>query len=259
MPDTPLSGRVAVVTGVSRRQGIAAAVARRLVADGAAVLLTGHSAHDAGHPWGAEPQAAAELVAGLRRDGGRVEHVEADLADPVAPAALLDRAGALGHVDILVAAHARSSNQDLAGLTSEELDRSFAVNTRSTLLLVQALAAQHDGRPGGRVVLFTSGQHAGAMPDELPYAASKAVLHQLTPSLAVALAPQQITVNCLDPGPTDTGWADPATRAAVARGVPAGRWGTPQDAARAVAWLVGPQAGWVTGQRLASDGGWSAV
>ena len=71
--------------------------------------------------------------------------------------------------------HARSSNQSLEQLTAEEIDLSYAVNTRATLLLVREFAAQHDDRTGGRVVLFTSGQYHGVMPDELPYIASKSV------------------------------------------------------------------------------------
>lgn len=149
--------------------------------------------------------------------------------------------------------------QDLEHLTAAEIDLSYAVNTRATMLLVQAYAAQHDGRPGGRVVAFTSGQYHGAMPAELPYIASKGALHELTPSLAVHLAPRGVTVNCVDPGPNDTGYADEATRAAVVTRNPGGRWSTPADTAKLVAWLVSDEADWVTGQTIASDGGWSAV
>ncbi len=155
--------------------------------------------------------------------------------------------------------HARSSAQTLEELTAEEIDLSYAVNTRASLLLVQAFAAQHDGRAGGRVVLFTSGQYHGAMPGELPYVASKAALHELTPSLAVPLMSRGITVNCVNPGPNDTGWADEATRAAVTARNPGRRWSTSADAAELVAWLVSDGAGWVTGQTVASDGGWSAL
>jgi len=95
------------------------------------------------------------------------------------------------------------------------------------------------------------------MPGELPCIASKAALHELTGSLAAHLAPRGITVNCVDPGPDDTGCADEATRAAVTPANPGGRWSTPADAARLVAFLLGDEAGWVTGQTTASDGGWS--
>jgi 3-oxoacyl-[acyl-carrier protein] reductase len=255
----PLDGRVALVTGASRRIAIGAAIARRLVADGAAVLVHSWSPHDAGQPWGADPGGADALVAELRAAGGRVVHVAADLADPAAPARLVDAAHSqFGRLDVLVANHARSSAQSLEQLTAAELDLTYAVNTRATLLLVQALAARHDGRPGGRVLTFTSGQYAGAMPAELPYIAAKAALHQLTRSLAVHLMPRGITVNCVDPGPNDTGYADAGLRAQVTATSPGGRWSTPADAARLVAWLVSDEAEWVTGQVIASDGGWSA-
>lgn len=255
----PLVGRVALVTGASRRTAIGAAISRRLSADGAAILVHSWSPHDAAQPWGADEGGPEALLADLRARGGAAEHVSADLADPRSPAALVRSArDAFGRVDILVANHARSSDQSLEELTADEIDLTFAVNTRATLLLVQAFAAQHDGAPGGRVVLFTSGQYHGGMPGELPYVASKGALHQLTPSLAIHLAPRGITVNCVDPGPNDTGWADDETRQAVAARHPGGRWSTPEDAARAVAWLVSDEADWITGQVLASDGGWSA-
>jgi 3-oxoacyl-[acyl-carrier protein] reductase len=260
MSHPPLRDRVVLVTGASRRQGIGAALARRAVADGACVVLHGWEPHDAEQPWGADPGGADALAAELRAAGGRVARVEADLAEPDAPAALVRAArDAFGHLDAVVANHARSSGRTLEDLTAAELDLTFAVNARATLLLVQAFAAQHDdARPGGRVVLFTSGQYHGAMPGELPYVASKAVLHELTASLAVHLAPRGITVNCVDPGPNDTGYADEDLRAAITAAMPAGRWGTPADAARLVGWLLGDESAWVTGQTIASDGGWSA-
>lgn len=255
-----MQGRAVLVTGASRRIAIGAAIARRLSAAGASVLVHSWAPHDAEQPWGSDPGGAEALVEELRSTGGRAEHVRADLADPGGPARLVDAAReAFGHLDVVVANHARSSAQGLEELTVEEIDLSYAVNTRASLLLTKAFAAQHDGRPGGRVVLFTSGQYHGAMPSELPYVASKAALHELTPSLAVHLMPRGITVNCVDPGPNDTGYADEATRAAVSARNPGRRWSTPDDAAKLVAWLVTDDADWVTGQTIASDGGWSAL
>lgn len=254
-----LEGRVALVTGASRRNAIGAAIARRLASAGARLVVHSWSLHDAEQPWGGDPDGADALVDELVAHGAETVHRPADFADSDAPARLLvDARQAFGHVDIVVANHARSSRQSLEQLTADELDLSFAVNARATLLLVQAFAAQHDGRPGGRVVLLTSGQYHSAMPDELPYVASKGALHQVTRSLAVHLAPRQITVNCIDPGPTDTGYATPDDLDRVAALIPAGRWGQPDDAARLVAWLVHDDAAWVTGQVIASDGGWSS-
>lgn len=199
------------------------------------------------------------LLNELRAAGGRVEHFAADFADPHAPAAVIDATHrAFGRLDVVVANHARSSSQTLEQLSAAEIDLSYAVNVRATLLLIQAFAARHDGRPDGRVVLFTSGQYHGAMPDELAYIATKAALHELTASLAVHLMPRDVTVNCVNPGPNDTGYADPATIAAVARHSPGGRWSTPVDTAKLIAWLVSDDADWVTGQTIASDGGWSS-
>jgi 3-oxoacyl-[acyl-carrier protein] reductase len=249
-----LAGRGALVTGVSRRIGIGYAIARRLRELGAGVFIQGFAPADASQSWGADPAGVAALAEELGAG-----YATSDFIDPGAPAALVETAAAaLGHVDILVANHAMSCDQDLAGLESDAIDATYAVNVRATLLLVQAYARLHDdARPGGRVVLFTSGQHLGPMTRELPYAASKAALHGLTASLAAELAPRGILVNTINPGPTDTGWATPELVEQELHRLPLGRWGTPDDAARLVAWLATDDAGWVTGQVLTSDGGFS--
>jgi len=255
-----LDGRVALVTGVSRRVGIGFAVARHLASAGADVFVHGWQQHDQEQPWGADPIGPEGVVAALGTllpaGAGHLAHLEADLADPAAPTALVRAAhDTFGHVDILIANHARSAAQDLFSLTADELDMSFGVNVRATLLLVRAFAEQHDGRPGGRVILFTSGQHVHPMPRELPYIASKGALHQLTPSLAATLVRRGILLNCINPGPTDTGYADTATRVELAARHPQGRWGAPDDVARLIAWLVSDEGRWVAGQVLVSDGG----
>jgi 3-oxoacyl-[acyl-carrier protein] reductase len=144
---------------------------------------------------------------------------------------------------------------DLEHLTASHIDRHLTVNVRASLLLVKAFAARHDGREGGRVVLMTSGQHLAPMQTELAYAASKGALHQITMSLAAHLAPRRITVNAINPGATDTGYATPAAYEAVRASEPMGRWGTPTDAARLIGWLVTDEALWITGQVLNSTGG----
>ena len=239
-------GRGALVTGVSRREGIGFAIAERLVADGFGVFTQGWEAHDASQPWGAGEVPLREGLAG---------HLEADLTDPEAPQAVLAAARiALGHVDVLVANHAASVGGTLEELTPASIDTALVVNVRATLLLVQAFAAGfEDGH--GRVVLLTSGQGRGPMSSELPYAASKAAVSGSVLSLADHLAPRGITVNAVNPGPTDTGWASEEVLARAAAAMPRGRWGTPEDAARLVAWLASEESGWVTGQVIDSDGG----
>lgn len=251
----PLAGRVALVTGVGWRAGIGFAIARRLTRAGADLLVQGWRAYDAAQPWGADPDAAA-LLAELRSAGGRVEQIEVDLRTPAAPAATVRAAvAAYGHVDILVANHAYSTMGSLEELTAEQIDAHLAVNVRGSLLLVKDFAAQHDGRPGGRVILMTSGQHLGPMPGELAYVASKAALHGLTLSLSAHLVRRGITVNTINPGATDTGYADAALRQWVLDRAPRGRWGRPDDAARLIAWLATDDAEWITGQVINSTGG----
>jgi 3-oxoacyl-[acyl-carrier protein] reductase len=216
------------------------------MADGFAVFTQGWEAHDAAQPWGAGDVPVREGLAG---------HLEADLADPEAPAAVLAAARiALGQVDVLVANHAATVGGTLDELTAAAIDTALVVNVRGTLLLVKEFAAGFEG-DHGRVVLFTSGQGRGPMPGELPYVASKAALSGSVVSLADALAPRGITINAVNPGPTDTGWAPEDVRREVEAAMPHGRWGTPEDAARLVAWLASEESAWVTGQVIDSDGG----
>jgi 3-oxoacyl-[acyl-carrier protein] reductase len=231
--DLPLGSRVALVTGVSRRAGIGFAVAQRLLEMGASVFAQGWTPHDAAMPWGADPGGAGAVLDELR-GFGPVEYLEADFVDPEAPRRVVEAAAeAFGHVDVLVANHARSGHGRLAETNAGELDAFLHENVRATILLVQAFAARHDGRPGGRVVLLTSGQHLGPMPGELAYAVSKGAIQQATATLADELAERSITVNTVNPGPTDTGYATPEQRAEVLARMPrgalgrAGRHGTP--------------------------------
>lgn len=241
----------ALVTGVSRRSSIGFAVAQRLLARGDRVVVQSWSPHDAEQSWGADDLAAvlAEL--------GDPPHISVDLADPTAPARLVGAArDAVGPLSTLVAAHARSAEGRLAEVTAAEVDLCFAVNARGSLLLTQAFAAQYDPAAGpGAVVLFTSGQHLAPMSAELPYAISKGAIQQMTLSLADELIDADITVNCVNPGPTDTGWAGPGLEEVVARAMPRGRWNTPTEAASVVGWLTGPDARSVTGQTIDAEGG----
>lgn len=256
MRQRPLEGRVALVTGCSRRIGIGFAIARRLASLGADLLIHSYTPFDAQQPWGADPDGVEALLDQLRVHAGRIEHLEADLSDLEAPGRVVTAAmRAFGHLDILVANHAYSTMGALEELTAQEIDRHFQINVRATLLLIQAFAAQHDGRPGGRVVLMTSGQHLGPMPGELAYIASKGALHQLTLSLSAHLVPRGITVNTVNPGATDTGYATPELYDAVLALEPQGRWGQPDDAARLIAWLATDDAQWITGQVINSTGG----
>jgi len=254
----PLVGRGALVTGVTRRNGIGFAVAARLAQLGARVCIHSWLPGDTVRTDETEPGGMDALRASLHTHGGPAAHVAADLGVPDAPAGVVAAAmDAVGPLDILVANHTHHEGpQTLEDLTAAQIDRHLAVNVRGTLLLIQAWAACHeDDRPGGRVVLFTSGQHRGPMPQELAYVASKGALHQLTASLAAHLAPRRITVNTIDPGPTDTGWPPLEVYEAILKASPQGRWGQPDDAARVIAWLATDDSQWITGQVIDSRGG----
>jgi len=256
----PLRGRTALVTGVSRRAGIGYAVACRLAALGASLFLHHYAPHDRDQPWGEDPGGTEAVLAGVRSalaaTDASIHHLELDLARPEAPVRLIEAAAdAFGHLDILVCNHARGGDGPLGSLDAALLDAIWAVNTRSTILLTQAFAARHDGRPGGRVIFMTSGQDLGPMTGEVAYAASKGALASITKTLADQLADQQITLNAVNPGPVDTGYAPPVAYEAVRRHFPQQRWGVPDDPARLIAWLVTDEAAWITGQVINTEGG----
>ena len=258
---TPLRGRVALVTGVSRRAGIGYAIARRLAALGAGLFLHHYGPHDDEQPWGGDPDGPDSIAAGVAEalaDGqASVRHTQLDLADADAPSRLVSAAtAAAGHLDILVCNHARSGGDGpLGALDAAMLDAHWAVNTRSAILLAQAFAAQHDGRPGGRIVFMTSGQDLGPMRNEVAYATAKGALASITRTLADQLADRDITLNTVNPGPVDTGYAPPEAHEAVRLRFPRERWGDPDDPARLIAWLATDEAAWITGQVISTEGG----
>lgn len=256
MPEAVLKGRVALVTGVSRRKGIGFAIAQRLAILGADVFIHSFSPYDADRSWGADADGISALITTLQEQGTRIAHAQGNFIDPAVPHQIMDTAvKALGHIDILVANHTYSTLENLEELTAAEIDTHLQINVRGTLLLVQAFAAQHQKSSGGRVVLLTSGQHLNPMPSELAYVASKGAVHQLTLSLSAHLMPRGITVNTVNPGATDTGWADEKLSEFIRAANPQGRWGKPEDAARLIGWLATDDAQWITGQTLNSTGG----
>jgi 3-oxoacyl-[acyl-carrier protein] reductase len=256
MTDLKLQGRVALVTGVSRRKGIGFGIAQQLAMMGANVFIHSFTPYDAQQEWGADSDGTAGLISSLQEHGTQIAHAEGDFADPEVPKQIMDAAvRAWGRVDILVANHTYSTTGNLAELTAAAIDRHLQINVRGTLLLVQAFAAQYSALHAGRVMLLTSGQHLHPMPGELAYIASKGALHQLTLSLSAHLIQHGITVNTINPGATDTGWASGELYESIRNLNPQGRWGQPADAARLIGWLATDDAQWITGQVLNSTGG----
>jgi len=253
----PLAGKVAVVTGASRRGGIGAAVCRALAAAGADLLFTSWQPADQAIGL-ADPDGPAALLAELRALGVRAEELAADLSRPETPAAVLAAARErLGPPSILVNNAAWSTRDGFERLDAATLDAHYAVNLRATALLAVGFARGYAGGTGGRIVNLTSGQDRGPMPGELAYAATKGAIVAFTRTLAVEVGPKGITVNAVNPGPTDTGWMDDELKRDLLPRFPLGRLGRAEDAARLIAWLAGPDAGWVTGQLISSEGGFS--
>ncbi|MGI9254300.1 MAG: SDR family oxidoreductase [Thermomicrobiales bacterium] len=251
-----LVGRAALVTGATRLGGIGAATCRALAARGADVAFTHWGRYDAGFPWAGAAEEPARLAAELEALGVRATAIEADLSDPAMPEWVLDEAiRRLGPLSILVNNAAHSTNDGWRNLDAATLDAHYAVNVRATALLSVGFARRFAGGEGGRIVSMSSGQGQGPMPGELAYAASKGAVEALTASLSPALAEVGITVNAVNPGPTDTGWITPEFADVLRPKFPAGRIGRPEDAARLIAWLCTDDAAWVPGQVIHSEGG----
>lgn len=287
----PLQGKTALVTGVSRRQGIGYAVARRLAQLGASVFFHHHREHDVDQPWGADDLDAVRTgVAAMLVPGAVSGDVGADLALAEAPEQVIRAAlGLTGSLEILVCNHARSGGDgSILDMTPAALDGHWSVNARSTIMLTHHFARAFAGgdhrpaaRPGdrpapmgsmqsdpvdelatGRVFWLTSGQQHGPMPGEVAYATSKAALAGVTATVASELLPLGIVLNTIDPGPVDTGYLDPATTdrdlESVERlraGLPFGRFGRAEDPARLIGWLATDEGRWVVGEVISSDGG----
>jgi len=247
---------IAVVTGVSRKAGIAAAICTTLSRNGWDIAATGFRPYDESMPWGSRSTDADELIEALQQNG-RALWVEADLSDPAAPSAVLDAAETLGPVRALINCAAHSTRGALLDCTAEDFDRHMAVNARATLLLSAEFVRRFREPAGsGRIVNFLSGP---PLVGEIAYAASKGAIEWITFSCAGELAAKGVTVNAVNPGPNNTGWMDVDIKAAVNRWSPMGRAGTPDDVAGLVAFLSSDAARWITGQTLTCDGGWERL
>jgi len=246
-----LAGRVALVTGAGKGRGIGTAICRALAARGAEIAFTHRGALDADGE--GDPQS---LELELHARGTTVVALEVELREPGAPLEVLEQVrGRLRTPAILVNNAAHSVPAGFATLDARGLDDHYAVNVRVPVLLACEVARRHALGTPGRIVNLVSGQSLGPMPGELPYATTKGALETFTRQLAAEVAALGITVNAVNPGPTDTGWMDDEVRRELRRRFPAGRLGTAADAARLVAWLCSDEAEWVTGQVINSEGG----
>jgi 3-oxoacyl-[acyl-carrier protein] reductase len=242
-----LAGKVAIVTGVTRRAGLGAAIARELIDAGAAVFVSHFREYDKRQAWGVASDEPESILAAL---GERGAGMDLDLSHPSAAVDLFDRAGARfgQQVDILVNNAAHWEPGRIADVSAEQLDRHYAVNLRAAVLLCSEFVRRRHPSVGGRIINVTSGQGQGPMPGELAYAVTKAGLDALTLSLAADVLPLGVTVNSIDPGPIDTGWMTPDLRTTLAALSPTGSLARPADLASVVRLLCEDAAAGVTGR-----------
>jgi 3-oxoacyl-[acyl-carrier protein] reductase len=245
---SPSPTRTAIVTGASG--GIGQAVATRLARDGLAIVVN----------YAGNASRAEKLVADIAGAGGRAVAVRADVAE-VAGADSLFRATleAFGHVDVVVNAAGIMPLKAIAEGDVESFDKVIAVNLRGTFLLMARAAREIT--EGGRIIAFSSSVLAKSFPTYGAYCASKAGVEALVRVLANELRGRNVTVNAVAPGPVGTelflAGKSQAQIDELAKLAPLQRLGRPDDIARVVSFLVGPDGAWVNGQILRANGGFA--
>jgi NAD(P)-dependent dehydrogenase (short-subunit alcohol dehydrogenase family) len=240
-----ITGRGVVITGGKR---IGADVALALASLGADIALVFNRSR-------AEADAAAVAITAL---GRRAFVLQADLADPVSCRRVIDTAASsLGRLDVLVNMASVYESKPLNDLKLEDWNRALEIDLRATHLCTHAAIPHMRHQRGGRVVNFTDWIAASGRPrytGYVPYYVAKAGVIGLTEALALELAPDQILVNAVAPGPilAPSGTGD-EERLAVERATPLGRWGGPAEISKAVVFLI--ETDFVTGETIRVDGG----
>jgi NAD(P)-dependent dehydrogenase (short-subunit alcohol dehydrogenase family) len=252
-----LDGKVAIVTGASSPEGIGAATARRLAASGARLLLVAEGPADS-------LDAVARECATLHGEPGSAQPLIADLAAIAAATDMVAAAEArFGRVDLLVNNAGIRINQKFGEFSAAEFDLAVAVNLRAPFLASQAVLPAMRRQGGGRIVHIASQLGSVAYHTRTIYGMTKAALIHLAKSMAFELAPDNIQVNTVSPGPVatrpllDRMTAQPELSAARLAYVPMGRLGKPEEIGEVVHWLLTTEASFLTGHDLVVDGGYT--
>jgi len=250
------SPRIALITGVSRLQGIGRAIAVELAKQGHDIFFTYWRPYDESMPWNSVKKEVDIIQKEIESLGLACHHLEIDLSKAHSVNHLLDVVeNQLGTISILINNATHSTTTPLESLTASELDQHYAVNLRATTMLTIEFIKRFKMESGGRIINLSSGQSLGPMSEEIAYAITKGAIETLTYTLSHRIAEKGITINAVNPGPTDTGWMDESLRKQLLQQFPMKKIGTPEDAARLVAFLCSEQAAWVTGQVIHSEGG----
>ncbi|ANJ66208.1 3-ketoacyl-ACP reductase [Halothiobacillus diazotrophicus] len=244
MSDRP--NKVALITGGSR--GIGAAIAERLARDGFTVVIN----------YARRGDAAEALLEKIRESGGQGMALQADVADPAAFARLFDTVEAeYGGLDVLVNNAGMIHYANLVDFDDATFDRLMAVNLKGTFNGMREAARRL--RDGGRIVNLSTSVLGMKLPTYSVYAASKAAVEAMTSVLSKELRGRNITVNAVSPGPTATDlFLEGKSQEVVDRLAmmsPLERLGAPEDIARVVSFLAGPEGGWINGQVVRANGG----
>ncbi|MBI2826012.1 MAG: glucose 1-dehydrogenase [Planctomycetia bacterium] len=244
-----LAGKVAVVTGASK--GIGAAIAERMAAEGAVVVVN----------YAASKDGAERVVAQIVRQGGKAVAVGANLTREDEIKRLFSQTvKAFDRVDILVNNAGLYEFAPLENVTPEHFHKMFDLNVLG-LLLASREAVKHFGPSGGSIINISSVAATAALPDTSVYSATKAAVVAVTRALAAELGPRHIRVNSINPGMVETeglhstGIADSDFRKQTEAQTPLGRIGRPQDIAPAAVFLASADADWITGETLYIAGG----
>jgi len=242
-----LAGKTALITGATGPIG--AAIARVLHAQGAAVGISG---------------TRREILEKLAADlGERVHVLAADLADAVQTDELVPRAEeAMGQLDVLVANAGVARDNLLVQLRDEDWDQVIAVNLSATFRLARAAVRGMMRRRFGRIVAITSVVGSTGNPGQANYVAAKAGIAGMIKAIAAEYAKRGVTANCVAPGFIVTPMTDKLNdkqREVILAKIPAGRAGTPDEVAAAVAYLASSEAAYVTGQTLHVNGGMAMI